>query len=176
MNAYTRSLGPPVRTREPRVRLDPLRTDGLVSARPNGRPTPDLAVSRALSENIRIYDEVTMKRSLLLVASLLLAVAGTASAKSIRIPRHPDYHDGKIAFSYMGDVWVVNDNGANPRRLTVHTARDVYPRFSPDGQWIAFSSNRYGNYDVFVIPAEGGRARQLTFQSGADTVVGWARD
>ena len=39
--------------------------------------------------------------------------------------------------------------------LTVHKARDVYPRFSPDGKWIAFSSDRYGNYDVFVIPAEG---------------------
>ncbi len=109
------------------------------------------------------------------VAALLL-VAAIASAKPIKIPRQPDYHDGRIVFSYMGDLWVVNDSGANPRRLTVHTARDVYPRFSPDGKWIAFSSNRYGNYDVFVIPAEGGQARRLTFHSGGETVVGWSRD
>jgi len=116
-----------------------------------------------------------MKRALLPVACLLLSVS-LASARTIRIPRQPDYHDGKIAFSYMGDIWVVNDNGSNPRRLTVHTARDVNPRFSPDGRWIAFSSNRYGNYDVFVMPAEGGAARQLTYHSGADNVVGWSRD
>jgi tricorn protease len=116
-----------------------------------------------------------MKRALLPVACLLLSVS-LASARTIKIPRQPDYHDGKIAFSYLGDIWVVNDNGSNPRRLTVHTARDVNPRFSPDGKWIAFSSNRYGNYDVFVMAAEGGPARQLTYHSGADTVVGWSRD
>src|ERR1041385_7031490 len=102
-----------------------------------------------------------MKRALLSVALLLcFALAPLAVAKTIKIPRQPDYHDGKIVFSYMGDLWLVGDNGSNPRRLTVHTARDIYPRFSPDGKWIAFSSNLYGNYDVFVIPADGGAARQ----------------
>jgi tricorn protease len=106
----------------------------------------------------------------------LVCLAAAVSAKTIQIPRHPDYHDGKIAFSYLGDIWVVNEDGSNARRLTVHTARDVYPRFSPDGKWIAFSSNRYGNYDVFVIPSEGGEAKQLTFHRANDTVVGWSRD
>ena len=50
------------------------------------------------------------------------------------------------------------------------------PRFSPDGRWIAFSSNRYGNNDVFVMSADGGTPRQLTFFSGGDDVVGWSRD
>src|SRR5207302_4452308 len=72
--------------------------------------------------------------------------------------------------------WLVNEDGANPRRLTVHPARDIHPRFSPDGKWIAFSSNRYGNYDVFIIPAEGGEAKRLTYHSAPDTVVGWSRD
>jgi len=111
----------------------------------------------------------------LVAAGLLPAVEG-AAAGPVRIPRTPDYHNGKIVFSYLSDLWIVNEDGSNPRRLTVHTARDINPRFSPDGKWIAFSSNRYGNVDVFVIPAEGGEARQLTFHSGADTVVGWARD
>jgi tricorn protease len=108
--------------------------------------------------------------------ALVVCLARAVSAKEIRIPRHPDYHDGKIAFSYLGDIWVVNEDGSNPRRLTVNTARDVYPRWSPDGKWIAFSSNRYGNYDVFIVPAEGGEAKQLTFHSANDTVVGWSRD
>jgi tricorn protease len=103
-------------------------------------------------------------------------VAPSAFSKPIQIPRHPDFHNGKIAFSYLGDIWVANEDGSNAQRLTVHTARDVFPRFSPDGKWIAFSSNRYGNMDVFIIPVGGGEAKQLTFNSAADNVVGWSRD
>jgi tricorn protease len=62
------------------------------------------------------------------------------------------------------------------QRITDNSAREVYPRFSPDGRWIAFSSNRYGNYDVFVIPVAGGTPRRLTYHTGSDEVVGWTRD
>jgi tricorn protease len=105
-----------------------------------------------------------------------LLLLTTWTAAEVKLLRHPSYHNGKVAFSYLGDIWVANEDGSNPQRLTVHKARDVYPRFSPDGKWIAFSSNRYGNYDVFVIPAEGGSPKQLTFNSAADTVVGWSAD
>jgi tricorn protease len=105
-----------------------------------------------------------------------LMLVTTWAAAEVKLLRHPSYHDGKVAFSYLGDIWVANEDGSNPQRLTVHKARDVYPRFSPDGKWIAFSSNRYGNYDVFVMPATGGSPRQLTFHSAADLVVGWAPD
>src|SRR5512140_680682 len=108
------------------------------------------------------------------LASFLLA--GAAAAAPVRLARHPDYHAGKIVFSYLGDIWVAGEDGSNVVRITDNTGRDVYPRFSPDGKWIAFSSNRYGNYDVFVIPATGGEARQLTYHSGSDTVVDWAPD
>jgi tricorn protease len=110
-----------------------------------------------------------------LLAGLIL-LAGSLSARPIHLPRHPDYHDGKIVFSYRGDLWVVKEDGSDPRRLTVHPAHDSHPRFSPDGKWIAFSSSRAGNDDVYVMPAGGGEARQLTFHSAADTVVGWSRD
>jgi len=113
---------------------------------------------------------------LLSLSLILFASAEAALARPIKLARHPDYNAGRIVFSYLGDLWLVNEDGANPRRLTVHTARDVHPRFSPDGKWIAFSSSRYGNLDVFVIPAEGGEPRQLTFHSAGDTVVGWSRD
>jgi tricorn protease len=39
------------------------------------------------------------------------------------------------------------------RPITMHEAHDAYPIFSPDGRWIAFSSNRHGQYDVFVTPS-----------------------
>ena len=106
----------------------------------------------------------------------LLVLSSIAAAAPVRLARHPDYHAGKIAFSYLGDIWTANEDGSNIHRLTDNTGRDVYPRFSPDGRWIAFSSNRYGNYDVFVIPANGGTARRLTYHTGNDEVVGWTRD
>ena len=96
-----------------------------------------------------------MIRKALLVAAVLL-VPALAQAQ-VKLLRQPTYSKGKVAFSYLGDIWIANENGCEVRRLTDNTARDVYPRFSPDGQWIAFSSNREGNDDVYVIPAAGGK-------------------
>ncbi len=117
-----------------------------------------------------------MKRTSVCVLLALLLLAAIAGAAPVRLARTPDYHAGKIAFSYLGDIWLVNEDGSGPHRLTDNSARDVYPRFSPDGRWIAFSSNRYGNYDVFVIEAAGGSPRRLTYHTGNDEVVGWTRD
>src|SRR5204862_5240759 len=113
------------------------------------------------------------RRTLLFALALLLPAASFAQVKLLR---HPTYSNGKIAFSYLGDLWIVNENGSELRRLTDHRARDVYPRFSPDGKRIAFSSNRDGNYDVFIVPAAGGKPRQLTFHTADDTVAGWSPD
>jgi tricorn protease len=113
-----------------------------------------------------------VKKSILSFVFLL----STLSIAQVKVLRHPSYHNGKVAFSYLGDIWVANEDGSNVQRITVHKARDIYPRFSPDGKWIAFSSNRYGNYDVFIIPATGGLAKQLTYHAANDTVVGWTSD
>ena len=104
---------------------------------------------------------------------LLLPLASLADSKLLR---HPSYHKGKVAFSYLGDIWVSAEDGTGVSRITDHKARDIYPRFSPDGAWIAFSSNRAGNYDVFIVRAAGGKSRQLTFHTADDTVVGWSTD
>ncbi len=98
------------------------------------------------------------------------------TAAPVRLARHPDYHSGRVVFSYLGDIWIANEDGSNVVRLTDNLAREVYPRFSPDGRSIAFSSNRYGNNDVFVMSATGGAPRRLTYHTGGDDVVGWTRD
>jgi tricorn protease len=107
---------------------------------------------------------------------LLLSLLPTLALAQVKMLRHPTYSKGKVAFSYLGDIWVANENGSDMLRLTDNAARDIYPRFSPDGNWIAFSSNRDGNYDVFVVPATGGKPKQLTFHSADDNVVGWSPD
>ncbi len=114
-----------------------------------------------------------MLRNALFAAVMFLPVIGSAQTKLLR---YPTYSKGKVAFSYLGDIWIANENGSDAHRLTVNRARDQYPRFSPDGQWVAFSSNRDGNYDVYVVSANGGEPRQLTFNSANDDVVGWSHD
>lgn len=82
----------------------------------------------------------------------------------------------KLAFVYRGDVWVSDAGGGRAYAVTQHTKLDAYPLFSPDGQWLAFSSMRNGNWDIFVVPVTGGEARQLTFSSGSEIATDWSPD
>ena len=65
-------------------------------------------------------------RSALLAVALLLPVVGQAQVKLLR---YPTYSKGKVAFSYLGDIWIASENGGDVQRLTVNKARDQYPRF-----------------------------------------------
>jgi tricorn protease len=110
--------------------------------------------------------------------SFTLFATPAQAQEPIRCARTPDISpDGKlIAFSYLGDIWTVEAIGGVARPVTMHEAHDINPVFSPDGKWLAFSSNRHGQYDVFVAPAVGGKPRRLTFDSGNDMVNGWTPD
>ena len=74
-----------------------------------------------------------------------------------------------IVFSYQGDLYKAAATGGTAQLLTTHGAHDYMPVWSHDGQQIAFSSDRYGNFDVFVMPAAGGQATRLTFHSAGDS-------
>jgi len=83
-----------------------------------------------------------------------------------RLLRFPDMHGGKIVFVYGGDLWLVPATGGAARRITADAGRELFPKFSPDGKWIAFTGQYDGNFNVYVMPAEGGQPRQLTFYQG----------
>ena len=117
-----------------------------------------------------------MRTITIAIAVTLTLSAATATAEPIKFARYPHASHGKLVFSYHGDIWVANENGSNPMRLTAHVAQDTFPRISPDGRWVAFSSDRFGNTDVFVIPITGGEPRQLTFNTTGDTVLNWMPD
>src|SRR5437868_1940216 len=109
-----------------------------------------------------------MFRSLILAALLLALTVLTVTAQPqandlARLLRYPDIHGDQIAFVYAGDIWTVPATGGTARRLTSHPGLELFPKFSPDGRWIAFSGQYNGTRQVFVIPTEGGEPRQLTF-------------
>ena len=81
-----------------------------------------------------------------------------------------------VYFSYDGDIWSTDINGGNASRITALEGEEINPRVSPDGKWLAFSSNQYGNYDIYVMPINGGKIKQLTFHQAKDEVESWSWD
>jgi tricorn protease len=119
---------------------------------------------------------MTRTGTLTIALALGLGIAAIATAREAKLVRYPHYHEGKVAFSYLGDIWTAREDGTGVVRLTANKARDVYPRFSPDGKTIAFSSDREGGLDVYLIPASGGEVKRLTLHSADDIVLGWSPD
>jgi len=103
---------------------------------------------------------------LLAMSTALLAVNPKDTAMMTRPAIGPD----KIAFVYANQLWTADLDGKNPRQLTVDMLVQGTPVFSPDGKWIAFSAEHDGNIDVYLMPAEGGQSRRLTWHPGPDLV------
>lgn len=110
--------------------------------------------------------------------SLLLAclAAGPGHAQATRLLREPTVSATGIAFTYGGDLWIASRNGGEARRLTSTPAVESDPQLSPDGRWLAFTSNRSGNPDVYVMPVDGGDPRRLTWHPERDQARGWSPD
>ncbi len=74
------------------------------------------------------------------------------------------------------DVFVMDANGANVRRLTSNIAQDYPGAWSPDGTQIAFFSRRDGYGDVYVMNADGSKVRRVTNEPGAQAADAWLTD
>jgi tricorn protease len=93
-----------------------------------------------------------------------------------RLLREPSVSDQAIAFTYANDLWIVNLNGGEARRLTSSPGSEANPHFSPDGKLIAFTGSYPGNSEVYIITASGGEPRRLTWHPGTDMACGWTAD
>ena len=103
------------------------------------------------------------------VAVLLVSVACAGLARAATpdqtLMRFPTLHGAAIVFVAHDNLWAVARGGGTAVRLTADEGHDLMPRFSPDGRWIAFTADYQGNRDVYVMPADGGPARRLTYTS-----------
>jgi tricorn protease len=94
----------------------------------------------------------------------------TTQAEEARILRFPDIHQDKIVFVHAGDLWLVDSQGGIARRLTSDNGLELFPKFSPDGGLIAFTGQYDGNTDVYLIPAQGGEPKRLTYRPGFENM------
>ncbi len=110
----------------------------------------------------------------------------TDASAATRLLRFPTLSRDSIAFVYAGDIWTVARSGGVARQITSDPGLELFPRYSPDGKWIAFTGQYDGNRDVYVIPAEGGEPKRLTWWTDTghpaeragpnNMVIGWTPD
>ncbi len=111
--------------------------------------------------------------TIILVAVSVLNATAQINAK---LMRYADVSDTKIAFVFGGDIWIVPKEGGLAVQLTRSPGEESWPKFSPDGQSIAFTASYNGNQDVYVMPTSGGIPTRVTYQSFADRMIAWHPD
>ncbi|MGA2982768.1 MAG: S41 family peptidase [Terriglobia bacterium] len=109
-------------------------------------------------------------RLLVIVIFLGAPLATFAEMPEGRLMRFPDIYKDRIVFSYAGDLWLVSSSGGEARRITTDPGLELFPKFSPDGKWIAFTGQYDGNFNIYVMPADGGEPKQLTFETDVATM------
>ena len=117
-----------------------------------------------------------MLRRLLLFSLLLLLSPSALLSQGTRLLREPTLSQDHVAFTYGADLWVASRDGGLARRITATPAVESDPHFSPDGQWIAFTSNRAGVPAVYVVPVEGGEPTRLSWYPASALTRGWSPD
>lgn len=111
-----------------------------------------------------------MKKLLLSIAAICLSGFATAQDAPLWLRNCAISPDGTtIAFTYKGDIYTVPAGGGRATQLTTNPAYDTAPVWSPDSKQIAFSSDRQGSLDVYLVSKEGGEPRRLTTHSGSET-------
>ncbi len=115
-------------------------------------------------------------------AARLFALAGASSLAMADITpnagmmRWPDVSKDSITFVYANDIYVAPKAGGKALPLASPQGLESFPRFSADGNTIAFVGNYDGNRDLYTIPAGGGAAQRVTHHPTGETLCDWTPD
>jgi tricorn protease len=104
---------------------------------------------------------LTLLQCLLAFVAVPLAPAQNLP-NTTRLLRFPTTNGRQVVFCYAGELYTVPKEGGIARRITSGPGYTSFPRFSPDGTQLAFTSQYDGNTEVYVMPAEGGAPKRLT--------------
>lgn len=107
---------------------------------------------------------------------VLLFITVAITAQDTRLLRQPSIQGNQIAFSYGSDIWTTNLSTNLTTRLTSTQAVESNPHISPNGKWVAFTSNRSGSSAVYIVSIKGGEAKRLTWHTNGNVSRGWTTD
>lgn len=87
--------------------------------------------------------------------------------------RYPDVSKDSIVFVYANSIWTAPRDGGPASPVASPPGRVAFPKFSPDGQSIAFMSNYDGNLDLYTIPVTGGEPFRVTHHPSTEVFCDW---
>ncbi|MBA4317592.1 MAG: hypothetical protein C0412_04250 [Flavobacterium sp.] len=118
-----------------------------------------------------------MKRQKWFIAvSVFILFNCKSFADETKLLRYPDAYKDKIVFCYSGDIYISSIDGKNAKQLTSFSGEEMLPKFSSDGEQIAFTAEFEGNKEIYVMSANGGMPKRLTFHPADEYVVDWHTD
>lgn len=115
-------------------------------------------------------------KNLLLLFTAFLIFQNAEAQISAKLMRYTDVSETQITFVYGGDIWLVNKTGGTAIQITHSPGEESWPKFSPDGKYIAYTASYNGNSDVFVLPVTGGVPTRITCNSFSDRLIDWHPD
>ncbi|MEM7227984.1 MAG: PDZ domain-containing protein [Planctomycetota bacterium] len=90
--------------------------------------------------------------------------------------RYPDVSSSRIVFVYANDLWTVDRSGGLAMPLASPPGLETFPRFSPDGEHVAFVGNYDGGRDIYTMPVMGGVPERVTHHPANELFNGWVGD
>lgn len=127
-----------------------------------------------------------MKKLYVFFWAFFIIVSISLGADEAKLLRFPDVHTDKVTFVYAGDLYIAPRTGGQALQLTSHEGLELFPKFSPDGQHIAFTGQYDGDFAIYVTSTEGGEPKRLTYHPGIkhtterfgpeNVVMGWHPD